>query len=80
MSGSVSSMFFYRIYRGAHGDVRLGKVPGDLLEDGLGSWGDAVGQRWCMGGVCLPRHHVGLAEIIGMSMYDPDPGVIVLLA
>ena len=26
-------MFFYRIYKGAGGDARLGKVPGDLLED-----------------------------------------------
>ena len=33
MSGTSSTMFFYRIYKGAGGDARLGKVPGDLLED-----------------------------------------------
>ena len=36
MSGRSDSMFFYRVYRGAHGDARLGKVPGDMVED-LGS-------------------------------------------
>ena len=36
MSGRSDSMFYYRIYKGAHGDARLGKVPGDMVED-LGS-------------------------------------------
>ena len=38
MSGSRECMFFYRIYKGSHGDVRLGKVPGDLLEDRRWRW------------------------------------------
>lgn len=36
MTGSAECMFFYRVYKGANGDTRLGKVAGDLLED-LGS-------------------------------------------
>ena len=40
MSGCRDSLFFYRIYRGGRGqsDVRLGKIPGDMLEE-LILWG-----------------------------------------
>ena len=33
MSGRRESMFFFRIYTGAHNDTRLGKVGGDMVED-----------------------------------------------
>ena len=37
MSGCRDVMFYYRIYKGGRGqhDVRLGKVPGDMLPDCL---------------------------------------------
>ena len=35
MSGCRESLFYYRVYKGGHGgsDIRLGKVPGDMVED-----------------------------------------------
>lgn len=34
MTGKPDCYYFLRVYKGPHGDVRLGKVPGDLAQDG----------------------------------------------